>query len=89
MAYTPASMISGVMPIAVFYIYASPLFDLKTGKITEVLLTSPHEKLACLLSFETARDYLKLVNRYDQARKVVWSIEPIEGKFAIKGVQYK
>lgn len=89
MAYTPASLISGVMPIAVFYIYASPMFDIKTGKVTEVLLTTPDENTACLFEGENVQDYLKFVNRMDAARKVYWLAEPRGTKFLIKGVQYR
>ncbi len=71
------------------WVAANILFDLETGKKTEVLLLAPREADATYFSKADAELYMNFVKQ--RARNIEWTIYPTNqrpGMFVIQGVQH-
>ncbi len=74
--------------VATLYVAANILFDLETGKTTQVLLLANNERDATVFNEKDAISYLEFVRR--RARNIDWSIHPLVGRpgaFVIMGTQ--
>ena len=81
------------MNINTFYIAANIMFDLETGKTTQVLLLATGESSATYFTKTDAENYLAfVVPRAERfAKNIKWTIEPTSqrtGMYVIQGVQY-
>jgi hypothetical protein len=72
----------------ILWIGANILFDLETGKTTQVLLVVNREEDATTFSREDAGTYLSFVKR--RAAHINWSLEPSKDRpeyFVVRGIQ--
>ena len=73
----------------ILYIAANILFDLETGKTTQVFMLAPRESDASVFTLQDANSYLEFVKR--RAQHLEWSVQASNerpGAYVIRGVQY-
>jgi hypothetical protein len=81
------------MFINTFYIGANILFDLETGKTSQILLLATSESSATYFTKTDAENYLAfVVPRAERfAKNIKWTVEETNqrtGMYVIRGVQY-
>ena len=81
------------MFINTFYIAANILFDLETGKTTQILLLATNESAATYFTRAEAENYLNfVVPRAERfAKNIKWTLEKTNqrtGMYVIQGVQH-
>jgi hypothetical protein len=70
------------------WVAANIMFDLETGKTTQVLLLSPRESDATTFKEDDAKLYLEFVQRRAPLIKFgLWSSVERPGLFVIRGIQ--
>jgi hypothetical protein len=71
-----------------FWVSGNILFDLETGKTTQILLLANREEDATTFTEKDANGYFAFVKQ--RSKYIHWSLEPSKeraGQFVIKGVQ--